>query len=312
MTTGRILILGAAGRIGRAAAETFRDSGWHVASLVRGASADRAAPGTQIVEVDARDSESVTEAADGMDVILHALNPPYTDWPAMVPMLAEAAIAAARASGATVVLPGNVYNYGAAMPDVLDEGTPMRPSSRKGELRVALETRLREAGTPTIVIRAGDFYGGPGAGSWFDRVITRYIEHDRLTYPGPLDVIHEWAYLPDLAAALVRLVEARSQFGQFETFGFPGHAVTGAEFTDAIKRALRREIKVSGMPWWLLRALGPLIPTFRELTEMSYLWHVPHRIDGSKLKTAIGAVPHTPFETAIASALDDLGLLKRG
>src|SRR5262249_41951708 len=159
----------------------------------------------------------------------------------------------------------NVYNYGAAMPDVLDEGTPMRPSSRKGELRVALETRLREAGTPTIVIRAGDFYGGPGAGSWFDRVITRYIEHDRLTYPGPLDVIHEWAYLPDLAAALVRLVEARSQFGQFETFGFPGHAVTGAEFTDAIKRALRRELKVSGMPWWLLRALGPLIPTFREL-----------------------------------------------
>ena len=70
----------------------------------------------EIVEVDARDTESVAEAAHGMDVILHALNPPYTHWPTQVPVLAEAAIAAARASDATLVLPGNLYNYGAAMP----------------------------------------------------------------------------------------------------------------------------------------------------------------------------------------------------
>ncbi|MFZ0117739.1 MAG: NAD(P)H-binding protein, partial [Xanthobacteraceae bacterium] len=63
----RILVLGGAGRFGRAAAEAFRDAGWQVASLVRGASADGAAPGTQVIEVDARDTESVAEAAHGMD-----------------------------------------------------------------------------------------------------------------------------------------------------------------------------------------------------------------------------------------------------
>ena len=106
----------------------------------------------------------------------------------------------------------------------------MRPTSHKGVLRVALETRLREAGIRAIVLRAGDFFGGDSSGSWFDRVITRYVEHGRLTYPGPLDVVHEWAYLPDLVAAMVPIVEARAQFDEFETFGFPGHAVTGAEF----------------------------------------------------------------------------------
>ena len=144
--SGRILVLGAAGRVGRRAAETFRDAGWEVASLVRGASAEHAAPGTQVVEVDARDAESVADAARGMDVVLHALNPPYTEWAMQVPLLAEAAIAAARASNATLVLPGNVYNYGADMPAVLDENTPMHPTSRKGALRVALEERLREVG----------------------------------------------------------------------------------------------------------------------------------------------------------------------
>lgn len=309
--TGRILVLGAAGRIGRAAAEAFRDSGWQVASLVRGSSAGRAAPGTEIVEVDARDAELVAEAAHGMDVILHALNPPYTQWPTLVPVLAEAAIAAARASGATLVLPGNLYNFGAAMPEELDERTAAQPSSRKGALRAALEARLRDLGIHTIILRAGDFYGGDGHGAWFDRVITRYVGQGRLTYPGPLDVVHEWAYVPDLAAALVPLVEARAQFDTFETFGFPGHAVTGAEFVGAIMRALRRDLKVERMPWWLLRLLGPLVPTFRELAEISYLWEVPHRIDGRKLRTTIRTVPHTPFDTAIRTTLDELGLLPR-
>ena len=42
--SGRILILGAAGRLGHAAAEAFRDAGWKVASLVRGVVGARGAP----------------------------------------------------------------------------------------------------------------------------------------------------------------------------------------------------------------------------------------------------------------------------
>jgi nucleoside-diphosphate-sugar epimerase len=309
--TGRVMVLGAVGRIGRAAAQAFHEAGWEVTSLVRGSSAERALPGTRIVEVDARDAESVADAAHGMDVIVHALNPTYTQWPALVPVLAEAAVAAARAANATLILPGNVYNYGAGMPEGLDENTPMRPTARKGVLRVELEAHLRDAGIRTILVRAGDFYGGGSSGSWFDRVIVRHVEHNRLTYPGPLDVVHAWAFVPDLAAALVPLAQARAQFETFETFGFPGHAVTGRELTTAIMRALRRNFSVGDMPWWLLRLLGPLLPTFRELSEISYLWQVPHRIDGSKLAAAIGPLTNTPVETAITAALDDLGLTAR-
>src|SRR5215470_1165067 len=74
---GRIVILGGAGRLGRAAALAFKAAEWQVASVVRGSSAAGAAPGTEIIEVDARDSESVVAAASGADVVLHALNVPY-------------------------------------------------------------------------------------------------------------------------------------------------------------------------------------------------------------------------------------------
>jgi nucleoside-diphosphate-sugar epimerase len=159
-----------------------------------------------------------------------------------------------------------------------------------------------------IILRAGDFFGG-GHGSWLDLVIAKEIGRGHLTYPGPIDLIHPWAYLPDLASTLVRLAGIRDRLGRFETFGFPGHAVTGREFTTAIARANGRGLQIKRMSWWLIHALGPLVPLSRELSEMAYLWNEPHRIDGAKLEAAIGTVPHTPLDTAVKRALRDLGAI---
>jgi nucleoside-diphosphate-sugar epimerase len=312
--TGRILVLGGAGRFGRAAAQAFQAVGWQVASLVRGSSAAGAAPGTDIIEVDARDTESVIAAAKGADVVLHALNVPYTEWARLAIPFANTAIAAARAAGATLVFPGNLYNYGAAMPALIDETTAMHPTSRKGAIRLAIEARMRtaaEAGVHTIVLRAGDYFGGEGAGSWLDRVIIKEIEAGHLTYPGPLDVVHEWAYLPDLVPALVRLVEARTQLAPFAEFGFAGHAVTGRAFTTAISRACRRDFKVHFMPWRVLGLMGFVVPVFRELTDISYLWTTPHAIDGTQLAALVGEPTRTPLDQAIAASLAALGFKRR-
>jgi nucleoside-diphosphate-sugar epimerase len=310
--TGRILILGAAGRFGYAAATGFRAAGWKVTSLVRPGAAARALHGTRIVET--TDRKVAVEAARGMDVVLHALNPTFTNWHRMALPHAYSAIEAAETAGATLLFPGNVYNYGASMPGVVDETTPMRPTSRKGEIRVEIEQRMREAserGMRTIILRAGDFFGG-GRGSWLDLVVAKKVARGEVTYPGPLDVLHEWAYLPDLVAAAVRLTAVRDRLDRFETFGFPGHAVTGRELIGAIAQAMGRErhdIRIRHMSWWLLHMLSPFVPLPRELSEMAYLWRVPHRIAGEKLKAAIGEVPHTPLDTAVARALRELGAI---
>lgn len=312
--TGRILVLGAAGQLGRTAAEAFRAAGWQVASLVRGHATADVAPGTEPIEVDARDTEAVIEAARGADVVLHALNLPYTHWWAAALPLTESAIAAARAHGATLVFPGNLFIYGAGIPAVVDETTPTRPTSRKGEVRAEIEARLRaatEEGVRVIILRSGDFFGGSGIGSYFDRILVREVSVGRLTYPGPLDVVHEWAYVPDLCDAMLRLVEVRAGLEPFAQFGFPGHAVTGRALVGAIARACGRGFKVNGMPWTLLRLLGLAVPVFRELSEVSYLWSTPHAIDGTRLAAVIGDVPHTPLDRAVVAALLRLGIRRR-
>jgi nucleoside-diphosphate-sugar epimerase len=309
--SGRILVLGAAGRLGHKAAEAFRDAGWSVASLVRPGSAERAPPHTEIVEIHALDHAAVGNAARGADVVLHALNPPYTEWSRLALPLAYGAITAAETAGATLLFPGNLYNYGSPLPVVIDETTPMRPTSRKGQLRVAIEDRIAEAaerGVRAIILRAGDFFGG-GRGSWFDLVLAKEIGRGRITYPGPLDVAHEWAYLPDFASALVRVASMRETLPQFASLYFSGHAVTGREFATAMARASRGKCETKRMTWWLIHALRPVVPLCRELSEIAYLWNEPHRIDGAKLVTAIGSIPRTPLDLAVARALEDLGAI---
>jgi len=307
--SGNILVLGAAGRLGYAAAEAFRMAGWTVTSLVRPGTAHRAPRGTKIVET--IDRLDAIAAARGVHVVLHALNPPFKNWRQMALAHAYSAIDVAETAGATLMFPGNVYNYGDGMPGVIDETTPMQPTTRKGGIRVEIEQRMQEAaerGVRSIILRAGDFFGS-GRGSWFDLVITKQLARNEVTYPGPLDVVHEWAYVPDLAAAMVRLAEKREQLGVFETFGFPGHAITGRTLVDAIATASgrnNRDLKVRQMQWWLIKVLSPFFALPRELSELDYLWKVPHRIAGDKLKAMIGDAPHTPLETAIKRALREL------
>src|SRR5882672_8261080 len=299
--SGRILVMGAAGRLGYVAAEAFRDAGWTVKGLVRPGRA-KAVP-RRVEPVEAVTRDEAVQAGQGCDVVLNALNPVITEWRKNALSLAYGAIAVAEANGATLLFPGSVWNYGRGMPALLDENTPMQPTTRKGAMRVEIEQRIKEAtdrGMRAIMLRAGDFYGG-GRGSWFDLVICKEFERQRLTYPGPLEVVHTWAYLPDFAAALVSLAEKRADFTPFETFGFAGHALTGTEMIAAIEAVTRRKFNVRMMSWWMLKTFGQLLAMGRELSELEYLWRVPHHISGEKLERAIGKFPSTPMPKAIAA-----------
>ncbi len=304
--SGKILILGAAGKLGFAAAKAFRDAGWEVRSQVRPGHAAVVAEGTTAVEDDGLHAEAMIEAAAGVDVVLHALNSAYRNWASEALPMVDIAIAAAEAAGATLIFPGNVYAYGKRMPTLLDETTPMQPTTRKGKIRLEAERRLIAAsdrGLQVLIVRAGDFFGGR-PGSWLDLVIARDVDADVLRYPGPSGAVHAWAYLPDLAAAIVRLVEKRGELGRFEAFGFAGHALTGHELLTAIRLDIGRRLKLKPFPWWFLMLMSPFVADARELVELRYLWEVPHRISGERLRAVIGELPQTPLEDAIRAALD--------
>lgn len=279
-----VLILGATGRFGRNARRAFEASGWSVRRF------------------DRRRDELAT-AAVGCDVIVNAWNPPYPDWKRTVPDLTRRVIEAARAAGATVLIPGNVYVFGRDAPERLAADTPHRATNPLGRVRIALERAYRDAGVPTIVLRGGDFLDTEASDNWFDRVMTARLARGRFVYPGPLDVPHAWAYLPDMTRAAVALAEIRARLQPFEDVPFPGFTLTGRDLGEAVAAALGRPVDIRTMSWLPVRIAAPFWPNGRCLLELRYLWFKAHRLDGARFRALLPAFRPTPLGEALRSAL---------
>lgn len=320
-----VLILGARGRLGLAAARAFAQAGWQVIAQVRPGSLGPGQPeiaGVGWLPVAGHETAALGAQARGAQVVVHAMNPAYTHkaWRAQAPGLMDAAIAVTRALGATLMLPGNVYNFGESMPSVLREDTPQAAAGFMSRLRTVLEQRLAEATHDgrmrAVVLRAGNFFGS-GTGSWLDQAIAKDVRQGRITWPGPLDVATPWAYLPDLARAFVRVAQERERLAPFECLHFGGHAVTGQRWVQCMGAIAAGQgwlpatgaLRVSRLNWPLLRVAGLAVPTLSALAAMRYLWHTPHRLDNTRLRALIGEEPCTPFEQAVHQALADLGLV---
>ena len=140
-----VLILGAAGRIGQALAAAFADAGWQVRAQARKDLPAALHGRVQAVRCDAFDAAALAAAAQGADVVVHALNPPYTEWARQALPLADAAMASAQAGGALLMLPGNVYNYGSDLPPRLAPDTPEHGDHAKARIRIEVEARIAAA-----------------------------------------------------------------------------------------------------------------------------------------------------------------------
>ncbi|MFM9927449.1 NAD-dependent epimerase/dehydratase family protein [Variovorax sp. H27-G14] len=318
-----VLVLGATGGIGGEVARQLRNAGWAVRALKRGgAEGETTKDGITWLAGDAMDAQAVRQAARGCAVIVHAVNPPgYRRWSELVLPMLDNTIAAAKAAGATIVLPGTVYNFGPDAFPLLTEDSPQHPATRKGAIRVEMERRLQDAsrqGARVLIVRAGDFFGPTAGNNWFSQGLVKPGQPVKtVSYPGQAGVGHQWSYLPDVARTMVELLARRAQLEPFARFHMAGHwDDDGTRMSGAIRRVVARHaqgtgaaVRVSAFPWWLLALASPFVATFREMREMRYLWQTPVGMDNAKLVAFLGREPHTPLDEAVEAALGGMGCL---
>jgi nucleoside-diphosphate-sugar epimerase len=279
-----VLILGASGKIGRWSGEAFERAGWQVRRYQR-ASRDMAA------------------AARGADVIVNGLNPPnYHDWARQIPAITAEVIAAARASGALVIVPANVYNFGARGGE-WSESTPHAPHTRKGKIREQMELEYRSSGVRTLLLRAGNFIDSERNGDVLSVFLLRQLASGRIMLAGDPDVPQSYCYVPDWASAAVALAERRDQLATFEDVPFPGHTFSTQQLRSLLEELLGRPLGFTRFPWWALKLSAPFWELGRELLEMRYLWNTPHSLSGTKLARLLPELRATPLRDAIEASL---------
>ena len=313
-----VMVLGATGGIGGEVARQLRDAGWDVRALQRRASNPvERRDGITWIRGDALNAHDVLAGADGCSVIVHAVNPPgYRRWSELVLPMLDNTIAAASVMGATIVLPGTIYNFGPDALPVLSEESPQHPVTRKGAIRVEMERRLLAAsgnGARVLIVRAGDFFGPKAGNNWFSQGLVKPGKPiAAISNPSRRGVGHQWSYLPDVARTIIELLARRDSLGRFATFHMAGHwDADGSQMAEAIQRVVARRTgrkpRVAAFSWWLLTLASPFVATFREMREMRYLWREPVRMDNARLVAALGREPHTPLDEALEATLVGLG-----
>ena len=305
----KVLVIGASGAFGSAICEALCERNHEVTALARKMQRPANLPDLHIRRGDALDGKAVMAAMEGQDAVVFAMNAPYHRWARVMPAACRNVAAAASAYGTTLLFPGNVYHLPTG-PTPLSEDAAPAPPTAKGELRLAMERRLNRAaaeGARTIILRMGDFFGGPGCREWWFREIVRHaLEGGAITLPSMGKACHQWAYLPDAARAAVLLLERRQELENSTCFHFSGDGqADNRRLVAAIETALGRSgIRTKSFPWPVIKAIGLFVPLLRELAAMQYLWDETLLLNDVKLRRFLGASFAPPrFEDAIAAPL---------
>ena len=281
-----VLILGASGLFGSHAAAAFQDAGWTVRRYQRG---------TEMIR-----------AAMGADVIVNALNPPkYHNWAKLIPQITTEVIAAAKASGATILVAGNVYVYGNS-PGPWGPDTPHMPNTRKGRIRTTMEAAYAKAATEgarTIILRGGDFLAPKDPRAILNMITLKPLAKGAITTFGSPNTPRAYAYLPDMARAAVALAEIRQTLPAFADIPLPGLTFSMAELAAEITAQTGKTIAIKRFNWLQIRLLAPFWELARELLEMRYLYNLSHSLATGPLAQLLPDFKATPLDQVIAAHL---------
>lgn len=298
----RVLVTGAGGGLGSNVVAQARARGHEVRALVRDPSRARFGAGVEVVKGDALDSDSVTAALEGCGALYHLANIAIgKDWVDVTARLLEAAIAAARRTGARLVFPANVWIYGRGRPDdLVDETREPSPCSELGRARAAKEARLRTSGVRFTMVRLPEFYG-PHVQTLTGPPLQRIARGQRGFWFGPPDVGVELVFMPDAARVLLDVGLADGVDG--ETFHCPGPCATTPRqfFAEAIRAAGVGAF--AALPPLAVRAAALVSPLARSFADILHLWEAPVLLDGRKLARRFPDLRSTPYTEGLATTL---------
>ncbi|MBO3679722.1 NAD-dependent epimerase/dehydratase family protein [Streptomyces sp. NEAU-YJ-81] len=265
-------------------------------------------PGIEHVALDATDSARLTEAAQGAAAIYNCAAPPYHRWASDWPPLASSVCAAAEATGAVLVILGNLYGYG-PVDGPMTEELPLAATGTKGRVRAAVWEQARDlheqGRIKAVEVRASDFFG-PGVtdgGHLAARVMPKVLRGKPVSSLGDPDTPHSWSYLPDVAAALAEVA------GEERAWGRAWHVPTAParstrEMVDRLAtQAETGPVAVRGLPSAVLGLASLVSPLLRELKEVRYQFDRPFVVDASAYEAAF-AVRATPVDEQVKATVE--------
>ncbi len=264
-------------------------------------------PYVEYCGADLSKAEDASRAASGVETVFYLVGQPYTDF-AKHPVVAAVCLKACADAGVKhFVLQGTLYPYGRRQAELIGEDHPREPHTFKGRMRKEQEDLVlaahREDGMKTAILCAPDFYGGDSELSHAYRIFQAAIKGGTGDVIGPLDVPHEFVYVPDLADTLLKLSKKEEAYGKRWNLAGVG-LITFREFAEKVFAFQGRKPKLRSAGKFMLRLIGLFNPLMREFVEMHYLMTEPLYVDDSRLRSILPDLKKTSYDDGIKATLE--------
>ena len=307
-STGSVALIGGTGAVGRAIARVLRDQGRAYRVIGRsGTSLEKLFAEDANAELRTwnADATSAGAALEGAESAIYLVGVPYDRFE-LHPVLMRATLEGAIAAGVKrMLLIGTVYPYGLPQTHTVDETHPREPRVFNAKMRKAQEDLLLEAhghGIETVLLRLPDLYGPGMEKSYLTAQFANAPQGKRSTMIGPVDVRHEWAFIPDCAAIAVRVLDDPRTYGAFWNYGGPGE-ITQRQFSDKIYAVCGQKPNYFVITKPMLQLFGLFNGEMRRFAEMNYLMSEPVILNDDRLKRLLGELPKTSYDDGIRLTL---------
>ena len=259
-------------------------------------------PDDQLFAADLTNPDQVNKAVQGSEIVYLTVGLPYDTavWQTTWPVIMKNVISACQTHQAKLVFFDNIYMYDPDHMSFMTEETPVRPVSKKGQIREKIAQMLLNAvdsgDLQALIARSADFYGPSikGASVLTETVFNNLYKGKGAIWLGPAKYLHSHTYTPDAGKATAILGNTPDAYNQVWHLPTAPDPLTGKEWVNTIAGALKVKPKLMEMPQFMLRIMGLFIPVMKETVEIMYQHDRDYVFDSSKFCKRFDFVP-TPY-----------------
>jgi nucleoside-diphosphate-sugar epimerase len=247
----------------------------------------------------------VRRAVEGASQVLLSVGFPYDSrvWRRVWPTTMCNIVEACAEVGARVVWIDNLYQLG---PQSSPRTEDMPLTTRGGKPGVLADTtRIWMAASDRVrfaALRCTDFYGPNVPVSHLGAsALGELAKGKPAQFIVPPSTPHDFAYVPDIAKAVLLLLDAPDDaYGQ--VWNMPcAPTLTPRELLRLAASAIGMKPRILAIPFWLLPVVGLFARFMKEVVDVGFTWDRPYHVDGSKFARRFGFAP-TPFEVGVPIA----------
>lgn len=255
---------------------------------------------------DVLDAADVRRALEGASQGVLAVGFSYDSrvWKTVWPRTMTNMVEGCAEANARLVLIDNLYQLG-PQSNPRTEDMPLTIMGEKPAI-LAEVARIWQGARDRVwvaALRCSDFYGpGVTVSHLGASAFGELVQDKPAQLLVPADTPHDFAYVPDIARAVVMLLDAPdADFGQ--AWNMPCAPTRSPRALLAMgAQVLGKRLRLWTVPFALLRPLGLFYRFAKEVADVGFTWDRAYVVDGGKFTHRFGFVV-TPFEVGVPATV---------